>query len=63
MGDNRQLVNLTKFRNKGSILRRAMKFAFLPLYNYEEDIKLQMKLSLLPFGTDSDISRLAHQLE
>jgi len=57
--NNGTLINVNKIRNKGNIVRRALKFAHLPKYPFEDDLRIQTKLSLLPFSTDAELEKLA----
>lgn len=54
-----QMINVNKFRNKGNIVRRALKFVSLPSYPFEDDHRLQGKLTLLPFSTEVELEKLA----
>ena len=58
-----QMINVNKFRNKGNIVRRALKFLNLPSYPFEEDHRLQNKLMLLPFSTDLELEKLSKQVD
>ena len=58
-----QMINVNKLRNKGNIVRRALKFVSLPSYPFEDDHRLQNKLMLLPFSTDLELEKLSKQVD
>jgi len=58
-----EMINIMKFRNKGTIIRRAMRFGELGHYTFESDMRFQVKLDLLPFCTDNGLQKISKDLE